>query len=517
MKKFLTGLLVLGALGAGLIMLARFLFPLPSLDGRSASAALPPSAQTALGAGILPQAEAHPGLSGVYPLSAGAEAFASRMALARAAEHSLDVRYYIWQKDSTGLMLLDELRAAALRGVRVRLLVDDNGTGGLDPELSALNALPDMQVRIFNPFTLRSPRMASYLFDFPRLNHRMHNKSFNADGIATIVGGRNVGDIYFSRDETTQYSDFDLLIVGDAVQDVADDFDRYWNSQSAYPHSDIVAPDPAGLTALASALAQVRADETNQRYETALTQTPLVQSLRRGTLPLEWAAVELVSDDPAKGLGHAAKDQLMIVRLGEILGEAEQSIDLVSAYFVPGPRGASHLTQSAHAGTATRTVTNALEATDVLPVHASYVKYRDELVDAGVHVYELARDQGRAEAKALGLLGGSAASLHAKTVTLDENRVFVGSFNFDPRSALLNCEMGFLVHSPALASAMRNNFETGLDRAAYRVTRTQSGDLQWQITRDDGTVFTTTDEPGSSATDRALLWIMGILPIEWLM
>ena len=156
---------------------------LPSIDGRVPSAALSveQAQATTLGRSIRPRIAAHPGRSGVLPLQDPRVAFAARMQLARAAERTLDVQYYIWQDDITGTMLLGELERAALRGVRVRLLLDDNGIRGLDGTLAALDALPNFQVRLFNPFAYRTFKWANYVTDFSRLNHRMHNKSFTAD------------------------------------------------------------------------------------------------------------------------------------------------------------------------------------------------------------------------------------------------------------------------------------------------------------------------------------------------
>lgn len=516
--RFLRGLIKVILVVAILVVIARFVFPLPSLEGRTASTALPLSAQSSqLDKAIEPLMQQHEGLSGVYPLQSGGEAYAARIALARAAQTSLDVRYYIWQRDLTGLPLLAELRDAAQRGVRVRLLVDDNGTSDLDAELSALNALPNMEVRIFNPFTLRTPRLASYLFDFPRLNRRMHNKSFSADGAATIIGGRNIGDIYFARDETTQYSDFDVLAVGQAAQDVAEDFDLYWNSESAYPHERIVTPAADGMARLDAGLQEAQAEQGAERYRQAIAQTDLMQRLRAGTLTFNWAKATLVSDDPAKGLGRIPRDKLMISRLGAIVARSETSINLISAYFIPGKRGAEALAEAAQSGVRTRTLTNAFEATDVVPVHASYMKYREDLVDAGVEVYELKREQGAAEAKALGLLGTSAASLHAKTVSFDSTRAFVGSFNFDPRSVWLNCEMGLLIEDPELAQMITRSFEEGLSRTAWQVTRAEDGRLQWRTEDQNGQVVTTYDEPGVGPIARVMLWIMATLPVEWMM
>lgn len=496
------------------VVAMRLIFPLPSLEGRQESFALPPSDSQNMSRNTAPLAAAHPGQSGVVPLSDGADAFSARMLLARAAERSIDAQYYIWQNDLTGIPLLAELRAAAERGVRVRLLVDDNGTPDLDAELAALNALPNAEVRVFNPFNFRSPRLLSYTFDFFRLNRRMHNKSFTVDGTATIIGGRNVGDIYFARDAETQYSDLDLLAVGQVVTEVSSEFDRYWNSQSAYPHELLVTPPADGLAGLDARLTEVLADPGTAEYGEALRNTALVHDLTNGVARFLWADTELVSDDPAKGLGDVPKEQLMIVQLAEIAGAAEKSIDLISAYFVPGNRGVEVLANAVAAGVKVRTLTNSLEATDVLPVHASYTKYRKKLLDVGVEVYELKANRADVEPDSdLGLLGSSASSLHAKTLILDGDRIFVGSFNFDPRSALLNCEMGFLVHSPELAAMVTGRFESMFGENAWRVRYGEGSQLEWQ----DGSGSIDLNEPGSSTMNALVLTVLGWLPIEWMM
>lgn len=509
---------VLAALVILAILAARALFRLPSQQDRRDSNLIPANLDTSLGRAILPVATVNPGHSGIVSIARGEDAFAARVLLARAAERSLDVQYYIWQKDLTGLPLLDELRQAAARGVRVRLLVDDNGTPDLDAELSGLNTLPNFEVRVFNPFNLRSPRYASYLFDFARLNRRMHNKSFTADSVATIIGGRNIGDIYFGRDRRGQYSDFDLLAVGDAAADVSADFDRYWNSASAYPHELLVTPDKAGLTLLSHGVADALAVADAAAYGEAVRSSALVQALVQGQVTFDWVPVELVSDDPAKGLGKARVRRLIVVRLARIVAAATSSVDVVSAYFVPGRRGLKALRGMARTGRRVRTLTNSFEATDVLPVHASYRKYRRRLLAAGAEVYELKAAPGvQPETEGLEFLGSSVSSLHAKTFTLDGVRVFVGSFNFDPRSAILNCEMGFLVESPRLAADLQQSFDAHLHRLAWRVTKTPGGKLQWETTGPDGARIVTDTEPGTTLRQRIVLVLIGLLPIEWLM
>ena len=229
MKRMLKALGTLTVAFAVFVVVARLLFPLPDISVRESSAALPASPETQLGATFIADTALHPGLSGVIPLQGGHDALASRIELAAVAEQSLNVQYYIWQDDTSGIILLDALHEAARRGVRVRLLLDDNGVSGLDSVIAALNAQPNFDVRLFNPSTVRSPKLLGYAFDFFRMNRRMHNKSFIVDGAIAIVGGRNIGDEYFQVGDDDFYLDMDVLTTGAVVPETADMFDAYWN------------------------------------------------------------------------------------------------------------------------------------------------------------------------------------------------------------------------------------------------------------------------------------------------
>ena len=511
-------LAVLATVIAAPILVLRLLFPLPAADGRTASTAIAPSERTALGASILPLAAAHPGTSGVMALENGIDAFAARMALIHAAEASIDAQYYIWQDDLTGLRLLSELSAAANRGVRVRLLVDDNGTPGLDQELLALSRLPTAEVRLFNPFVLRSPRSLSYLFDFPRLNRRMHNKSFTVDGVATIVGGRNIGNVYFETGSGHVYSDLDVLAIGPAAQAVGADFDRYWNSASAFAVETLVAPEPDAEGSLVARDAANRDTPQAVAYREAVLTSRLAQQIADQTLPVEWVAVRLFSDDPAKALGRIETEGLMIRALMAEIGRPSSTYDVISAYFVPGAQATATLGQIAGSGVRVRTLTNALEATDVTPVHSGYAKYRGALIDAGVEVWELKSEGGeRKSVDDFGIVGISRTALHAKTFQIDDHRAFVGSFNFDPRSKRLNCEMGLLIDSPRLAGLIAVWLDRELPKLAYQVRRNASGGLVWidRPGQPDEIVWTT--EPNTTWPLRAAVWLIGLLPVEWLL
>lgn len=504
-------------------------------DSRSVSAALSDTADTTLGRAITGQLALHPGLNGVHPLPDGLDAFAARMLLARRAERSLDVQYYIWRNDLTGTLLLQALVDAARRGVRVRLLLDDNNTAGLDGALAVLAAQPNIEVRLFNPFANRNVRWLGYLTDFSRLNRRMHNKSITADNQATIVGGRNIGDAYFDASDGVLFADLDVLVTGPVVRAVSDDFDRYWSSGSTYPVSLLLpSATPQQTEALRAKVVQVSASPQAAKYVEAVRRSDFVERLIHGDLAMQWVPVRLIADDPAKGLGTARPDAMFPARLNQALGRPERSLDLVSPYFVPGKTGGDELAELARAGVRVRVLTNALEATDVAVVHSGYAKRRRAMLEAGIALYEWRRTAGETGKRAVSMrqmasaagsggsgaggsgIGSSASSLHAKTIAVDDDRVFVGSFNFDPRSARLNTELGFVIDSPLLAVEMAQFFDKTVPDHAFEVRLDDNGALVW-LERHNGMLTRHDVEPGTSWWQRAWIRVLSTLPIEWML
>lgn len=514
--RVIKAVLALLLAAAAAIVVARQLFPLPSIEGRPAEAALPAVTDGVLGRMAGEGSSANPGKSGVVPIAGGHDAIASRLVLSAAATHSIDAQYYIWHDDTSGRLLLRALYEASKRGVRVRLLLDDNGVPGLDRTMATLAAQPNFEVRLFNPSTVRRPKMLGYTFDFFRMNRRMHNKSFIVDGVAAIVGGRNVGNEYFKVGDESYYFDLDVLGTGPVVQDTSAAFDRYWNSASVFAADSILDMSAANLETF---LAET--DEAAARPEAAEFITPdalIYKRLRSGALGLEWVDVKLVVDDPSKGEGKATKDQLMIAQLAKVIGPVSKGLDLVSAYFVPGKAGTDYFDGLARAGAQVRILTNALETTDVAMVHAGYAKYRRGLLEGGVKLYELRPVEGAPDGDAeLNVIGSSGASLHAKTFSVDGDRIFIGSFNFDPRSALLNCEMGFLIDSPAMAQTISGAFDNRIPEDAYTVSLTPGGELSWTASRPGEAPQSFSSDPHSGVVKRALVVVLGWLPIEWML
>lgn len=487
--------------------------------------ALTPASTGRLATSLLEPVRAHAPRSGFVMLESGLDAFAARLWLVDRAAISLDVQCYIWRDDRTGRWLLGRMLAAAERGVRVRLLLDDNnGSAALDALLARLDAHDRVEVRLFNPYPHRGSigRAWDLASDFSRLNRRMHNKAFTADGLATIMGGRNSGDEYFGVDDKMQFADLDVLAVGPIVEPVVASFDAYWNSASAYP---LVELRPQGAVTPASE-AERQAVTEAERYSTALVSTPRVEQWReRGPLPSDfaWGAARLVVDPPDKVLGQAHERELMLPRLERVLGRAERNIELVSPYFVPDDDGVAAFGALHDEGVRVRVLTNSLAATDVAAVHAGYADQRTALLKAGVELYELkstpalteAPQRSRGRGRLLGFGSSSEASLHAKTFAVDGERVFIGSFNFDPRSAWLNTEIGVLLEHPGLARRMGAAFDTEVPRQSWRVS-SESDALRWTEQTADGP-RTVAQEPEVGWWLRVWVWMLSWLPIDGLL
>ena len=307
-------LAVAAALAVG-VLAARVAFAPPRADREGLSRAIPATSDTALGRALAGRDD---GLSAIHPLHGGEEAFAARILLAREAQSSIDAQYYIWQQDLTGLLLLEALRDAADRGVRVRLLLDDNGIRGLDDELAGLMAHDNVELRLFNPFMLRRPKWANYAFDPLRLNRRMHNKSFTVDGAVTIVGGRNVGDEYFAAGTTGDYFDLDVMAVGPVVGKVAAQFDAYWSAEAVHDARAVIGEGhPAALD---ESVRAVERDPRRASYRDAVARTGFVEAFLDRTLEMERVEVALVADDPVKGMGRARGRGLLTGQLDALLG-----------------------------------------------------------------------------------------------------------------------------------------------------------------------------------------------------
>jgi putative cardiolipin synthase len=504
---------------------------LPEGVQRPISTALPASADNALGRIAAASSPGDATLSGVRLLSWPAQALDARIALARRAERSLDLQYYIVHDDATGRHLLRTLRDAAGRGVRVRLLVDDLYTADMDPVLTGLAAHPNVEVRLFNPFPVgRSglgERLLASLFDFGRVNHRMHNKLFIADGAMAIAGGRNIGDEYFLVHEEANYIDLDAFVVGPVVRQLATHFDRYWNSEQVFPVDAIARPDASA--AERRRVFDLRTDPARAPPPPAappggkdlLGQRHLAEELADGRLALTWAPVEAFADDPDKVISHtprydeAGARQRRTVRRGlmDELLLARKEVLLSSPYLVPNPDVIEDIREGRLWGVTITIITNSLASTDEPLVHAGYRRYRDDMLDLGVELYEVVPSRV-SRSKNLGPFGRSLGRFHAKAAAVDGQVTFIGSLNFDPRSEKHNTELGLVIRSPKITNQLLGLAELVKAEAAYRLRlNRQTGRIEWTLPMAAGGE-TLSEEPDSSWWQRLLLNIVGPLVPE---
>lgn len=505
-----AGFLLASALSALAVYLyGRFARRKPGAPSR----ALPPGDDTELDRLFAPLAAGREGMSGLRLSAESREAYALRALSARAAGRSLDLMYYYWKEDMTGTLLAGEVLAAADRGVRVRLLVDDINLQGRDANYLSLDSHPNVEVRVFNPCWNRTGRLQRGFELLARAwsaTRRMHNKAWIADGRLAIVGGRNIGDAYFDAAETFNFRDMDLTIVGPAVSEAAAFFDDYWNSDCVLPIASLPRIETGDLAGLRRDIAAVAAAPAAQPFLERAREEPTVRDLIEEGQRFHWCEkVQVVADPPGKSVG-AVPEQWLHRTIFPVALAAQRTLGIISPYFIPGEEGVRALNALVRNGVHVTVLTNSLAATDVAAVHGAYARYRKRLVDAGVRLFEL---RPRASRGAISLFGSRGASLHTKAFVVDGRAGFVGSFNFDPRSVNLNTEMGVLFEHAELAGDLNGHFANlATSAASWRLAR-RAGTLVWHDgLRSDARILT--HDPDVSLWRRIVARVVGWLPIE---
>ena len=483
---------------------------------RSESRAFTDTSDTRTGRNIEPLAAAHPGESGFLLQSDGIDALATRVLMSERAERSIDAQYYLITNDVTGLLFVEFLLRAADRGVRVRLLLDDIQTQGYDLGLATLDSHPNFEIRIFNPFARGGSRNLNAVGDLRRVNRRMHNKTFTVDNQITIIGGRNIAAEYFAARPDVNFGDLDVIGVGPVVQDVSRQFDTYWNDKYAVPVPAFVdAPeDPE------QALADGRERLALSREEAK--KTPYGEALARSVKFLDdvddddftWAPYRLVYDSPEKARGKKLEDEESIIApLREASLEAKSEFILVSPYFVPLKSGTEKLGEMSDSGIQVTVVTNSLASTNHAIVHTGYAPYRKRLLEHNVKLLEIRRDVTITGADDWSGGKASGGTLHTKGFIVDREVLFLGSFNWDPRSAFINTELGVIIHSAALARPLAERVDQTAGERTYEVFLTENGRLRWRG-YEDGEEVVLTKEPDTTWWDRFSVNMMRILPLR---
>ena len=482
---------------------------------RTESYFLPDTSDTYLGKEIEPDvAQYPPDQSGFYPINDGVEALAARLLMAQRAEKSIDVQYYLIKNDIVGRAFIYVLLLAADNGVRVRLLLDDMFTSGYDVGMAALHSHPNFEIRIFNPFHRGAAgRAKSAVTGFGRINRRMHNKSFTVDNQITIIGGRNIADEYFGAREDAKFGDLDVVGVGPVVQDVSNMFDTYWNHPTALPVPAFVneLEDPeAELNALRLRLADSLEDIRESKYAEAV-RSKVLAYIETDAVVFEWATYKLVVDSPDKGIKAKAQeaDSITTPLIGS-LNSAERELIILSPYFVPLKDGIEGLVELQRRGVQVTVITNSLAANNQFTVHGGYAPSRKPLLEAGVKIYEM-RPDADVEGTEFIDASGAKATLHTKAFIVDDREVFIGSFNFDPRSANLNTELGVIIRDPELALVYTVLIEEALPKQTFEVFLNEKGKLRWRGF-EDGEEVIYDKEPETTWGQRTMAWFARIIP-----
>lgn len=482
--------------------------------------------ETLLGRAVESQVKAHPGESGIYLLPGGGpDALVARAVLIDAAEKSIDFQYFMFEDDLVSNFLLDRIFAAADRGVHVRMLLDDYWQVGRDERLAGIGAHPNIELRVFNPVggarSMKATRSLNYVFGPKRIRGRMHNKSLVIDASHAIIGGRNIADEYFAASDDFNFGDIDMVAIGQAVVDLAQTFDQYWNAPLAIPIQAFVPAKrgPECLAALRSRLEQSRAEAKESVYALRVRESQLLLQVKKGAVPFIWGKDEVLADAPGKSLlkREEAPDAFMAVRLMEVMSSAKREVLMVSPYFVPGEAGIEWFNEMRARGVTVKALTNSLASTDVDAAHGGYASYRKAILRAGVDLYELRPDPQRTGQSAEIYRGNKAsAALHAKMLVIDRETIFVGSHNLDPRSGQLDSQNGILIQSAELAAQLASVFEQVTNPGyAYRVTL-QDDRLIWTAEK-AGKPIEYDDEPETTGWRRFRSAIIGLLaPEQWL-
>ena len=501
------------AIAAGLYLVGLGEYSVRRERGPRSSALLPQGVDTPLDHMVAPLTAVAPGRTGLMLLTDNLAAFNARLETVTKAGRSLDLQYYYWKGDITGQLLLREVLAAAQRGVRVRLLLDDINTKGFDPTYLALDNHPMIEVRLFNPCRSRENtirRGLELVLKYVTSTRRMHNKNWIADGRVAIIGGRNIGDAYFNASNAANFQDVDLLAVGGAVGEAEAIFDRYWNSDAALPIRSLHRIRRPRLDRLTA-----RLDANARKAEAATYLATSAELAEDGGLAtwldsLNWVEeATVIADPPEKARGQGA-DRWMVHRLENLLAAALKNVQITSPYFIPGTNGAALLNGLIGRNVTVEVLTNSLAATDVIAVHGAYSRYRRALIAAGVRLHELKPNPARTRAS---VFGSRTASLHTKSLVIDGETGFVGSFNIDPRSASINTEMGIIFHDATLAGELQTLFRRYASPHSSYGLALHRRHLVWSAIEDDKAAEFVR-EPLASPTRILLAIFVRLLPIE---
>lgn len=464
------------------------------------------------------------GKTAYLPLYDGFMSMAARLYLINQAKYHLDLQYYIWKDDYIGNMILSQLLKAADRGVKVRVQIDDQNGTQLDDKLLALAQHPNFEVRLFNPYKFRQLRALDYGFRMKYVNPRMHNKLIIADGTAAVTGGRNISSEYFDASEDFQFSDVDIFFAGKPVHDANQTFIKFWNDDLSYDIRQVLndSGNPQLLKRLRTEFKEDEVDKNELKRRVGIAEQQIDEQLRKR--PIKWGNAYFVADAPSKVRRSAQNGDYIYTHMLELMGEPKDHLELVSSYFIPTQEGADYLSKRSQQGVKIRILTNSFQANDVALVHAYYQQYRKQLLKNGIELWEFKPYIERPKRTWYEIMTGNiipaknknSSSLHAKFFDLD-GMVFIGSFNFDPRSAYLNTEVGLVIESDQLQDEITKSLNQYLPRMAYQLKLDKEGEIIWLEHQKNGSVIQHNHDPETTQFQRYMMNLATKFPGEWLM
>lgn len=504
---------------------------------------------------LAPLRKQHANLTGYRLLVKPEEALSARLSLIESAEQNIDIQYYIWEHDQIGALFFDALLKAGDRGVKIRVLIDDNNAKKIEGTLLALAEHKNIQVKLFNPYRFRKYRAVDMIFDTKRINRRMHNKSLIIDNELSIIGGRNIGNQYFNLGQKFQFADIDVLLAGKANDEVKNAFELYWSHDYSYDVRQIVkAKHHKNMNyqqlkqQVDDYLTHLTTHETEQ-YQKIQQNKQAFHDWKNKAFQLTWVDAQVFVDNPDKVKQDIDKEEYVLPQLMSKIPQPTQQLDIISAYFIPQKQGTQYLTNLEQHGVNVRVITNSLHSTDVKGVHAYYSAYRKELLHGGVELYEFLpvinvddfvlkqakindyyqkkstqkKSKNHQKNKTVNtqpqyrsfLSGSSNASLHAKAMVIDRHYVFIGSMNIDPRSFYYNTEIGVLLKSPVLATNVHHNINETVNQYTWHLLLNAEQQLRWKrpATEDSPALEKTTD-PYSTRWHRFVNAMLRALPLE---
>jgi len=414
----------------------------------------------------------HEGKSGIYVLEKGKESLLGRAWLTDKSQETIDIQYFIWSTDNVGILASEALLRAAERGVKVRVLVDDFLIDVEEESLLALATHPNINIKIYNPrYSVGVSKWRKYLnllTGFRKSNQRLHNKIAIFDGRVGITGGRNMANEYYDFDQNYNFRDRDVLLVGQTVVDMKKVYDVFWQSALSVSVEDLLAKElatiaPGIINDARNSLTEYAKNPDNYTSEVKDALENMTPKVMEIWPLLIWDEAIFISDKPGKnkqrsglsGGGEATTHLLRAVML------AKESITIQSPYLVMPKGGMAVFANLIKQGVHVRIVTNSLASTDNLLAFSGYQNQKKELLATGINIFEY--KPYPAIAKELFMRAEyvdktmPVFAIHAKTMVIDSQTLFIGTFNLDPRSANLNTEVGVIIHNSELASTVEGN------------------------------------------------------------